>query len=196
MHAQAKRKKKEVAAGDDTDDPVQTNRFSASNGVLASVGALMTVIVCNAAADPAISMFPEPDDFRDKLWDHIDDDPKLNTLLVADDAENQEAFREVGHITYDRGARELALLVNMCSWQTCEMTSLMQLPCRRYASHVRELPLQYWEEEGLKLFRLRYNERTQGVLKLLVSFYNPHKHVHLWKPCTGKGSSQGMPLLP
>lgn len=119
MHAQAKRKKKEVAAGDDTDDPVQTNRFSASNGVLASVGALLTVIVCNAAADPAISMFPEPDDFRDKLWDHIDDDPKLNTLLVADDAENQEAFRE------------------------------------------------YWEEEGLKLFRLRYNERTQGVLKLL-----------------------------
>ena len=32
-----------------------------------------------------------------------------------------------------------------------------------------ELPLQYWEDEGMRLSKLRYNERTQAARASLVS---------------------------
>ena len=114
MLGQAKWKKKAMAAGGDRDDPMQTNPFYASAGVHAAVGALVTLIVCNADVvvdkDPNISMFnrkfPDPDDFRDMLYRLIDE----SKLLNGDGA--NEAVMEVGRIVYNN-ERELALLINM-----------------------------------------------------------------------------------
>ena len=103
-----------MAACGDRDDPMQTHPFYASAGVHAAVGALVTLIVCNADKDPTISKFnrkfPDPDDFRDLLYRHIDESKELHKLLNGDDA--NEAFMEVGRIVYN-SERELALLINM-----------------------------------------------------------------------------------
>ena len=45
----------------------------------------------------------------------------------------------------------------------------MQLPCKKIASDVHNLPMKYWDNRGLALFKLRYDERTQKVQKDLVS---------------------------
>ena len=96
MQAKRKHKVTQLEAGDDdSDDPLESNPFSANRGVEAAIGVVVSLIVNNADKDVSIPMFPEPNDFRDMLYEHIDKSAMLNRLLNGDGAD--EAFMEVRH---------------------------------------------------------------------------------------------------
>ena len=105
--AQAERKKNAIAAGESRDDPMQNNPFFASAGVQAAVTALVTLVVCNANETPTISMLPNPENFRGRIYRHIDETTELRKLLNRDGA--NEAPIEEWRTAYVSD-EELALL--------------------------------------------------------------------------------------
>lgn len=90
---QAKRQKVVAPAGDDAEDPIFSNDFFLTPELAKAVGPLVTYIVYNHDKDPAVSMFPSDNDFRDMLYQHIDEDEELTHLLLGEDA--NDAFMEV-----------------------------------------------------------------------------------------------------
>lgn len=78
-----------------TDSPLQHNPFATSKTVKEAISELITETVNNLGRDPAITMFPDSDDQRDRLWQHIQDTPELRHLLEGEPADVEAAFSEV-----------------------------------------------------------------------------------------------------
>ena len=78
-----------------TDSPLQDNPFAKCAGVKDAISHLITETVTNLGRDPTITMFPDSDDQRDRLWEHIQDTPELQHLLTGNPKDVEDAFEEV-----------------------------------------------------------------------------------------------------
>ena len=117
---QAKRQKVTKVVVPVGDDPIFSNPFFLTPEVAKAIGSLVTYIVYNHEKDPDVTMFPSDDDFRNMLYEHIDGDEELTTLLHGEDAD--EAYMEVSDLVHTQDV--------LCS-EDEDMSTLL----KREASH-------------------------------------------------------------
>ena len=98
LPVQGKRSKAALAATliDLTDHPLAHNKFAREKRVEKAISDLISEFVYSLGKDPDITMFPDSDDQRDCLWQHIQEDSKLCYLVDGDAKDIKAAFQEVG----------------------------------------------------------------------------------------------------